>query len=145
MRHGRLLLAGPVLLLTSCAGGSDVQRYEAEYGAWALELTWTHRWEPVQVGPVHKTCQGRFESLNLIVDPSRTGVDLPIDGQQVAGTYEHGAMASCSKPHRVTGMVRLLERRATDVRAQVDAIMHCPDAEPVALKGEFTFDTKVPP
>ena len=25
------------------------------------------------------------------------------------------------------------------------AVMHCPDGEPVALKGEFAFETKVPP
>ena len=145
MRHGRLLWAIPVLLLASCAGGTDVQRYEADFGAWALELTWTHHWEPVQADPVIKTRQGRFESLKLVLNPRRSGDDLPIDGEAVAATFEHGGLGSCPRSHRVTGTVRLLERRATDVRARVDAVMHCPDGEPVALKGEFEFDTKVPP
>ncbi|HEU4333972.1 MAG TPA: hypothetical protein VFT32_05700 [Candidatus Eisenbacteria bacterium] len=133
-----------MLLLTSCAGGSDVQRYEAEFGAWALELTWRHDGEAPQA-PDSKAGSYRFESLKLILDPKRSGEDLPIDGESVTATFEHGGRRSCTRPHRVTGTVRLLERRATDVRARVDAVMHCPDGEPATLKGEFTFETKVPP
>ena len=141
----RLVLAALALLGASCAGSSDVQRFEADFGPWALELTWQHHWEPLQSGPATKTCQARFESLELILDPGRMGEDLAIDNEKVSATFLHGGMTTCSRPHHVTGTVRLLERRATNVRARVDALMHCPDAPPVALKGDFTFETKVPP
>ena len=139
----RLILAAFVLLGASCAGPWKAYRYEAETGPWGVRLVWTHNWKPADAGD--KTCQGRFESLELILPYNRRGEDLRIDDQAVAATFEHGARASCSKPHRVEGVVRVLDYGATDVRARVNAVMHCPDAEPIALKGEFKFDVKVPP
>jgi len=143
MRNGRLLLAGTVLLLASCAGPWNEQRCEAETSPWGLRLVWTHYWKPADAGD--KTCQGRFESLELKLPHNRRGEDLRIDDQEVSAAFEHGAMASCSKPHRVEGTVRVLDFGATAVRARVDAVMKCPGAEPVVLKSEFTFEVRVPP
>lgn len=134
MRQSSVLLALMALAGGSCAGVPDAHVYEAEFSAWAVELKWTHRVE-----------RSQFESLELVLKPDRIGEDLAIDGTAVRGTFQHGGADWCARPHRVTGTVRLLENAAAAVRARLDAVMHCPDAEPVTLKGEFAFDVKVPP
>jgi hypothetical protein len=135
MRLRRKVLAG---LLMASAGASCVvdpppHVYEAEYSSAAVELLWKHREA------------GKFETLGLVVEPGRVGKDLAIDGDIVIATYHHGAGDdSCPYVHRVKGTLHLLEHRATDVRARVDAVMQCPEAPPAALKGEFAFETRVP-
>ncbi len=134
MRLRSLFLAAIALAGGSCADVPKSHVYEAEYSAWAVELKWTHRGE-----------RSQFESLELVLKSDRIGEDLAIDGTAARGTFQHGGADWCPKPHRVTGTVRLLENAATAVQARIDAVMRCPDAEPVALKGEFAFDVKVPP
>ena len=135
-----LALAG-----ASCIGNRDYHVYEAEYSAWAMELSWTHNFEDPTGGSDGSSGRFRFTTLKLVLKPNRVGEDQKIDGEAVVGTYQHGGLDWCLKPHRVTGTIRLLELGATDVRAFVDAVMDCPGAEPVALKGEVRFETKVPP
>jgi len=144
MRLRRLALVGMALAGASCAGPKDSHRYDAEFSAWAMELTWKHEWE-APPAPGSSAGPYRFESLKLVLKPSRLGEDQDIDGSLVVGTYLHGGTDWCTKPHRVAGKVRLLEIGPAEVRARVDAVMNCSDSEPVALRGECTFETKTPP
>ena len=128
------VLVANSLLLSSCASNAEVARYEAEYSAWKLALTWTHRFP-----------ERRFESLELIVDPSKRDMDLPIDGQVVIADYQHGGDPRCPRAHSVDGTLRLVELGGSQVRARLDARLKCPGGETVPLKGDFTFDVKTPP
>lgn len=129
-----ILVVAPILFLASCGGAGIGNRYEAEFSPWAMSLRWMHRSE-----------SDRFESLELVLKPNRMGEDLKIDGEAVHATYEHGAPDECPRFHQVEGTLRLLQHNTSEVRARVDAVMRCPGAEPVALKGEFAFEVKVPP
>jgi len=145
LRLRRKVLAGMALAFAgaSCAGLSEKRTCVAEFSSWAVELTWKHEWE----APPSDTTSGRyrFESLALVLKPTRVGEDQKIDGEAVVGTYVHGGTDWCMRAHRVAGTVRLLEIGTADVRARVDAVMSCPGEQPVELRGDFTFETKVPP
>lgn len=144
MKTLRVFLGLLALVGESCGGPVDRHTYNAEFSAWAMELTWKHEWEtPPTSDPAAD--RYRFEALKLVLKPSRLGQDQDIDGTAVVGTFIHGGTDWCTKAHRVAGKVCLLELGATDVHVRLDAVMDCPGSEPVALKGEYTFETKVPP
>lgn len=136
-KASQAIILASMLASGGCAHEPEFTKCEAEYSPWKLALKRTHT--------VRQADETRFESLELIVDPSLRDKDLPIDGQQVIAEYRHGGEIQCARTHRVDGTLRLVDLGASQVRTRIDARLICPDAEPRPLKGDITFDVKTPP
>jgi hypothetical protein len=143
-RAGGLFLAAVLLSTAGCYGGDYGQVYRCSFPEGYTELEWRHCWEPRQFF-VYKTCQGRVETLTVLVGSDSIGKTLTLGSPEAAARYEHGGMARCERPHRVEGTVTLLEKSPAGVRAKLDVAMFCPREEKLVLKGEYTFEVKFSP
>lgn len=145
MRHGRLLLAGPVLVLASCAGHdywftSHSGGRRGDYSKFTLN--WVHSDRHTET----------TEYLNLAIPHGAIpygplGVSVDVDGKNVKARFGHWegrdyVRTSCDEEHSVRGSVVILGQEPGGIRAVLRVTAHCPVLGNYDIQGEHTFEAQ---